>query len=108
MTALRIVVSRGGGFATFMMHSFSFIEKVTCREGEPSPPGAIFTSEDVFGWHTDVYGARPEMRQAFSSFLDSVSADPRLRVQTLAEAQSELRMAAVAGVPDMVPVISGS
>jgi Polysaccharide deacetylase len=108
MAALRTVISQGTGFATFMMHSFSFIEKATRREGEKSSPGAIFTSGDVFGWHTDVYGPRPEMRQAFSSFLDRIAADPRLRVRTLAETLPELRAAAANGVGDMVPVIAGS
>jgi peptidoglycan/xylan/chitin deacetylase (PgdA/CDA1 family) len=108
MAALGAVADHHGGFATFMMHSFSFIEKETRREGELSSPGATFTSDDVFGWRTDVYGPRPAMRQAFSSFLDRVAADPQLRVRTLAEDLPGLRAAGATEIGDLVPVIPGS
>jgi len=108
MAALGAVADHGAGFATFMMHSFSFIEKATRREGEPSPPGAIFTSEDVFGCYVDVYGPRPELRASFPSFLERIAAEPRLRVRTLSEALPELSAAAVACPPDVIPVISGA
>lgn len=106
MDALGAIAGHGAGFATFMMHSFSFIEKATRRQGEPSPPGAIFTSDDLFGCYVDVYGPRPELRASFPSFLERIAAEPRLRVRTLVEALPELSAAAVAQPPDVVPVIS--
>jgi peptidoglycan/xylan/chitin deacetylase (PgdA/CDA1 family) len=106
MTALGAVSAHGIGFVTFMMHSFSFIEKATRREGEHSSPRALFTSEDVFGCYVDVYGPRPDMRDAFSSFLDRVAAEPGLQVRTLREALPELRAAAAANPADLIPVVS--
>lgn len=108
IAALGAVAERGVGFATFMMHSFSFIEKATRREGEPRPPDAIFTSEDVFSCHVDVLGPRPRSREAFASLLDRIAAEPHLRVRTLTEALPELSAAAAAGPADVVPVISSS
>ncbi len=105
MTALSVVADHGVGFATFMMHSFSFIEKATRREGEPSSPRAIFTSENIFGCYVDVFGPRPEMPAAFSLFLDRVAADPRLGVRTLGDALPELRAAATRPA-DLIPVVS--
>jgi peptidoglycan/xylan/chitin deacetylase (PgdA/CDA1 family) len=104
MAALVAVCDHGAGFATFMMHSFSFIEKTTRRAGEPPAAGAIFSSEDIFGCCVDVYGPRPSLRTSFSSFLERIAAEPRLRVRTLSEALPELRVAA--GVADVIPVIS--
>ena len=106
MAALGAVAAHGAGFATFMMHSFSFIEKVTRREGASSSPDAIFTSENIFGCYVDVFGPRPELRASFSSFLERVADDPRLRVCTLADGIAELGVAAAAGSVDIVPVIS--
>lgn len=105
--ALGAVAGHGAPFATFMMHSFSFIEKATRRTGEPAAPGAIFTSEDAFGCCVDVFGPRQELRASFSSFLDRVAADPRLRVRTLAEALPALRAVTAAGRTDPIPVIGG-
>ncbi|HEX6665096.1 MAG TPA: polysaccharide deacetylase family protein [Solirubrobacterales bacterium] len=106
MSALGAVSARGAGFATFMMHSFSFIDKATRREAAAPARRPVFTSEDTFGWRVDVFGPRPEMPAAFSSLLDRVAADPLLRVRTLAEALPELR-AAAAGPSDLIPVVSG-
>ena len=104
MAALVAAGEHGVGFATFMMHSFSFIEKTTRPAGEPSAPEAIFTSEDIFGFYVDVHGPRPTLRASFSSFLERVAAEPRLRVRTLSEALPKLR--AVTGLTDVIPVIS--
>lgn len=105
MTALRTVSGHGGGFAMFMMHSFSFIDKATRRETEPSSPHSIFTSGNVSGCFVDVFGPRPEMPAAFASFLDRVAADPSLRVRTLREAEPDMRIRAADSV-DLIPVVS--
>jgi hypothetical protein len=106
LTALNAMVSRGAGFATFMMHSFSFIEKATRYEEEPSSPDALFTSEEIFGCYVDVYGPRPALRESFFSFLDRVATEPSLRVRTLREALPDLRDAVTSGQSDVVPVVS--
>jgi hypothetical protein len=106
VAALVAAGDHGAGFATFMMHSFSFIEKATRREGEPSPRNAIFTSDDVFGFHVDVLGPRAALRASFLSFLEWIATEPRLRVRTLSEALPGLR--AAAGLADVIPVISAA
>lgn len=105
MEALVTLAERGAGFATFMMHSFSFLQKTTRRTGEPPTPGALFTSEDAFGWQVDVHGPNPAMRDAFSSLLERLKDEPRLRVRTLAQAHPDLL--ACEGVRDVVPLVGG-
>lgn len=103
-TALAAMPRHGASFAMFMMHSFSFIEKEGRRAGTPSSPRATLTSNDVFGFCVDVYGAKPSARQTFASFLDRIVTDPNLQVRTLREASSELYSAASSGLPDIVPI----
>lgn len=105
---MRALAVQEAPFATFMMHSFSFIEKATRRESEPSSDRALFTSEPAFGWYVDVFGPRLGGREAFSSFLDRVAAEPGLQVRTFAEALPELSAAARGEPRDMVPVVWGT
>ncbi len=105
--ALGVIADHGVPFANFMMHSFSFIEKVTRRAGEPPSSEAIFISEDAFGWRVDVLGPRQRIRTAFAEFLDRIAADPRLRVKTLRAASRELGDAASANLPDLIPAVYG-
>lgn len=104
MAALTAGHEQNIGFAMFMMHSFSFIDKATRRETDPPSPEAVLTSGNTFGCYVDVFGPRPEMPAAFASFLDSVAADPTLRVRTLRDAEDELR-ARVAYAPDLIPLV---
>lgn len=105
MTALRAVSEQRIGFAMLMMHSFSFIDKVTRREADPSSPDSIFTSENAFGCYVDVFGPKPEMPAAFASFLDRVAADPSLQVRTLRDAEPELR-ARAADHANLIPLVA--
>ena len=105
MAALTTLAGRGAPFATFMMHSFSFIDKATRREGTPPSPDAQFTSENAFGYYVDVLGGRPQLREAFAVFLDRISAEPRLHVSTLADALCSWDVSAAC--PDLVPIIGG-
>lgn len=105
MAALRAVSGQSIGFAMFMMHSFSFIDKATRRETDPSSPRSIFTSENSFGCYVDVFGPRPEMPARFASFLDRIAADPGLKVRTLRDAEPELR-ARTADCANLIPLLS--
>ncbi len=105
MTALRAGADHGIGFAMFMMHSFSFIDKATRRETDPSSPRALFTSEEAFGCYVNVFGPRLEMPDAFASFVDRVATDPSLRVSTLRDAEAELRADAADHV-NLIPLVS--
>lgn len=106
MEALRTLADHGAGFAMFMMHSFSLLQKTTRRTGEPSAPDALFTSEDAFGWQVDVRGPKPALRDAFSALLARIDAEPRLRVRTLAEAHPDLLTRS--GIGDVIPLIGGA
>jgi peptidoglycan/xylan/chitin deacetylase (PgdA/CDA1 family) len=104
ISALNAMSRHGASFATFMMHSFSFIEKEGRRVGEPPSPHALLTSKDVSGFYVDVYGAKPMARSTFASFLDRVVAEPAVQVRTLRESISELRSIAASSSPDIVPI----
>ena len=106
MEALRTLTDHGAGFAMFMMHSFSFLQKTTRRTGEPPAPDALFTSEDAFGWQVDVRGPKPALRDTFSLLLARIAAEPRLQVRTLAEAQPDLLTRS--GTRDVIPLVGGA
>ncbi len=106
MEALGTLADRGTGFATFMMHSFSFLEKTTRRTGEPAASDLLFTSEDAFGWRVDVCGPRPALRDAFASLLTRIEAEPRLCVRRLADAHSDLLTGF--GTPDVIPLLGSA
>jgi peptidoglycan/xylan/chitin deacetylase (PgdA/CDA1 family) len=96
--------AHGCGFAMFMMHSFSFIEKQTRTLDQPPSSRARFVSEALFDRYVEVYGPKPAMREAFATFLAAVAAEPAVRVRTLREALPDLRRAASGGA-DVVPVV---
>lgn len=106
MDGLSSLGEHHAGFAMVMMHSFTFIEKLTRRVGEAASGRAKFTSGEVFGRVAEICGAKPAMRTAFATFLDRVAADPTLRTATLREALPELQDAAARGVPDVVPIVA--
>lgn len=105
MGALGTLADQGAGFATFMMHSFSFIEKLTRRTEESAAPDAMRTSEDVFGFRVDVIGPRPTLRASFSSLLAQIAAEPRLRVRTLGGSHPDLLSRFEAR--DVIPLVGG-
>lgn len=106
--ALDSIASLGGGFAMFMMHSFSFIEKATRPPSEPQSKRALFTSETLFGHYVEVYGPKPEMRSAFVGFLEDIRSNPALRILTLRDALSDLPQAAVGSQADIVPIVGSN
>lgn len=105
--ALGAVVGAGAGFAMFMMHSFSFIEKQTRMPDDQRSPKALFASEPLFNRYVEIYGPKPSMREAFREFLDAVAATPAVRVRTLRDAQPQLVRAAHETRPDVIPIVSG-
>lgn len=104
LDGLDALARHGAGFAMYMMHSFSFIEKATKLPDSPRSERSMFTSETLFHRYTEVYGPKPAMRDAFANFLARVADAPDVRVRRLVDARDELRAAAIRGVPDVVPV----
>lgn len=104
MSGLDGIAAHGGGFAMYMMHSFSFIEKATKPPEAPRSERSLFTSDVLFNRYAEVYGPKPTMREAFGAFLDRLAAEPGLRVRALRDSRAELRAAAAQGLPDVVPI----
>lgn len=102
---LDALTARAVPFAVFMMHSFSFIEKVSRRVGAEPSPRARFTSETVFNHFVEIYGPRAGARERFAAFLDRIVADPRLCARRLDAAEADLRVAA-RRMADVVPVVA--
>jgi hypothetical protein len=90
-------------FAMFMMHSFSFIEKLTRMPDDPPSSRALFTSKVDADRYVEVYGPKPSMRAAFGEFLDRVASRPDLQVRTLRDALADLSLASNSA--DIVPVV---
>ena len=103
--ALDGLTARTVPFAVFMMHSFSFIEKVSRRVGTEPSPRALFTSETLFNHFVEIYGPRAGARERFAVFLDRIVADPCLRAQRMDAAEPDLRVAA-RRMADVVPVVA--
>lgn len=104
--AVEAMAGAGAGFAMFMMHSFSFIEKQTRMPDDEPSARALFRSEPLFHRYVEIYGPKPSMRDAFRDFLDEMAALPSVTVRTLREARTDLDGAAREPNPDVVPVVS--
>lgn len=103
VATLDALVGQGVDFATFMMHSFSFMEKLTRMPDDPPSPRARFTSRIDSDRYVEVYGPKPSMRTAFARFLECVEGRPDLRVRTLRDALPDLSLAS--GRADVLPVV---
>jgi peptidoglycan/xylan/chitin deacetylase (PgdA/CDA1 family) len=91
-------------FATFMMHSFSFIEKRTRMPDQPASIRARFVSKVDSDRYVEVFGPKAPMREAFAAFLDQVENGKWLEVRTLRDALPDLSHASA--LPDVIPVVA--
>jgi peptidoglycan/xylan/chitin deacetylase (PgdA/CDA1 family) len=91
--------------AMFMMHSFSFIDKVSLKEDDPGTDRAIYRSPPLRSRFVEIYGPKPELRERFDRFAASISRDQRVEVKTLADAADDLRRRAAEPRLDVVPVV---
>jgi len=101
---LDVLVKHRVPFATFMMHSFSFIEKRTRMPDQPPSTQARFVSEVDSDRYVEVFGPKPPMREAFAAFLDEVKNEKWLEVRTLRDAFPDLSHAPA--FPDVIPVVA--
>jgi peptidoglycan/xylan/chitin deacetylase (PgdA/CDA1 family) len=106
LTALDAIASHGAAFATFMMHSFSFIEKRTRMPDDPPSSEARFVSEVDCDRYVEVYGPKLSSREAFAAFLDHLDQAPHLTVRTVRDALPDLSAAAMRG--DVIPIVAGA
>lgn len=90
-------------FATFMMHSFSFIEKRTRLPDDPPSSAARFVSKVDCDRYVEVYGPKSASREAFSTFLDHVGRTPHLTVCTVSDALPGL--STVVSSCDVIPIV---
>jgi peptidoglycan/xylan/chitin deacetylase (PgdA/CDA1 family) len=104
--ALNSLIGHQVPFATFMMHSFSFIEKRTRKPEEPPSAQARFVSDVDSDRYVEVFGPKAPMREAFTVFLDRIANKGSLEVRTLRDALPELSQASP--FPDITPVVAGS
>jgi peptidoglycan/xylan/chitin deacetylase (PgdA/CDA1 family) len=104
--ALLSLVCQGATFATFMMHSFSCIEKETRRPSGPSEHRARFVSEVRQDRYVEVYGPKPKAREAISQFCGWLESQPSIRVRTLRDEVQKLRESASRNA-DVVPIVDG-
>jgi peptidoglycan/xylan/chitin deacetylase (PgdA/CDA1 family) len=95
----------GIGQAMFMMHSFSFIDKASLKEGDPGTDRALYRSEPLRSRFVEIYGPNPELRERFERFAEKIATDDRVEVKTLASAAEGLERRAGEVRPDIVPVV---
>ena len=53
----------------------------------------------------EIYGAKPELRERFEGFADSIARDERVEVKTLSAAADGLAQRAKSPQVDLVPVV---
>jgi hypothetical protein len=99
------VTEFGMGQAMFMMHSFSFIDKVSLPEDDAGTDRAIFRSPPLRSRFVEIYGPNPELRERFETFVASIARDQRVEVKTLADAADDLERRASQPHPDVIPVV---
>jgi peptidoglycan/xylan/chitin deacetylase (PgdA/CDA1 family) len=103
--ALATLGRYGASAAMFMMHSFSFIDKETRRFGQPPSSRARFISEVQQDRYVEVYGPKPETRNALSAFLEHILTESSVRVRTLRDALPGLTVGTL-NLEDVVPIIA--
>lgn len=99
------VTEFGIGQAMFMMHSFSFIDKASLKEEDPGTDRALYRSPPVRSRFVEIYGAKPELRERFERFAESIARDERVEVKPLASALAGLERRAATPYPDIVPLV---
>ena len=99
------VTEFGIGQAMFMMHSFSFIDKASLKEDDPGTDRALYRSPPVRSRFVEIYGAKPELRERFERFAESIARDERVEVKPLASAAAGLERRAATPYPDIVPLV---
>lgn len=102
--ALAALSRHGAQYAAFMMHSFSFIDKRTCTSDEPPSQEARFVSDVHFSRYVEVRGPKPELREAFETFLDQLIYNQYIHVRTLREEFCSSRMTKKRA-DDIVPIV---
>jgi peptidoglycan/xylan/chitin deacetylase (PgdA/CDA1 family) len=102
--ALDSLIDHRVPFATFMMHSFSFIEKRTRMPDDPPSPAARFVSKVDSDRYVEVYGPKAPVREAFAAFLNQVAKEKSLEVRTLRDALPDLSH--TSPFPDVTPVVA--
>lgn len=91
--------------ATFMMHSFSFIDKASLPPEHERSPRARFTSPVLFNRFVEIYGPKPGARTAFAEFLDRLTREPGINVARMCDTHEQLLESSERRVPDVVPVV---
>jgi peptidoglycan/xylan/chitin deacetylase (PgdA/CDA1 family) len=99
------VTEFGIGQAMFMMHSFSFIDKASLKEDDPGTDRALYRSPPVRSRFVEIYGAKPELRERFERFAESIARDERVEVKSLASAVEGLERRAATPYPDIIPLV---
>jgi peptidoglycan/xylan/chitin deacetylase (PgdA/CDA1 family) len=99
------VTEFGIGQAMFMMHSFSFIDKASLKEDDPGTDRALYRSPPVRSRFVEIYGAKPELRERFERFAESIARDERVEVKPLASAVEGLERRAATPYPDIIPLV---
>jgi len=99
------VTEFGMAQAMFMMHSFSFIDKASLKEGEPGPDQALYRSPPLRSRFIEIYGSKPELRDRFEQFAEKIAGDERVEAKTLASAADGLQQRATEPYPDIVPLV---
>jgi peptidoglycan/xylan/chitin deacetylase (PgdA/CDA1 family) len=93
------------GQAMFMMHSFSFIDKASLKEDDPGTDRALYRSAPLRSRFVEIYGPKPELRERFERFADSIARDERVAVKPLASALPGLERRAATPYPDIIPLV---
>lgn len=90
-SALSCLVRNGVPVAMFMMHSFSFIDKQTRKPGEADlARRARLVSPVRQSRYVEVYGPKPELRDALREYLDRLADEPLVQVRTLRDEANRL------------------
>lgn len=102
--ALSSLSRHGATAATFMMHSFSFIEKKTRMPNRLPSPHAQFVSEVWQDRYVEVYGPKRRMRDTFSKLCCQIADDSSVKVRSFRNELAMLRRIE-SKTRDIVPVV---
>lgn len=96
-------------FLTFIMHSFSLIDKVRRdRKNPPQPEDKepiLRSRPDMYSGYVDIFGTRPAVAERFERFLDLLRDDPNFEVKTFRESLPELEQHVSSESVERLPIL---
>jgi peptidoglycan/xylan/chitin deacetylase (PgdA/CDA1 family) len=96
-------------FLTFIMHSFSMIDKLRRDRRNPPMPGdkepILRSQPDMYSGYVDIFGTKRDVAERFERFLNLLQDNPNFEVKTFRESLPELEKHVSSDPVERLPIL---